>query len=285
MTATDAKPLTEGYRESGAGDDRRGLAWSVIFHLSVAALLLAKGLLFPSPPLKYSPTLRVDLVGLPELLKQERAQVNHAPPDDKLAQELKRAEAEAKAIQQQPPPKAPPVAPQTRTEQAAPNEMVLHPKPAAKTVPPQAREKKLLSALDRIKALERIQNDFSDSTGKDVKSSSVPIKGNKLSKGTSLSDDARESDQASYFDSVRDKLQENWALPVWLQRQGFSAKVTVFIDSQGRVRNIVFDQSSGNQQFDDAVRQTIQQSQPFDPPPDNLASSTLNNGIPFAFPL
>lgn len=285
MAATGAKELSEGFRESGDGDGRRGLAASIVAHLLVVVLIIAKGLFFPARPLNYTPTLRVDLVGLPELLRREKIENSHAPPDDQLARELKRAEAEAKAAQRQPPPKPPPAAVSpAKAEAARPDEMVLHPKRAAPAVPPKAREKRLMSALDRIKALEQIQAEVS-SSGTSPKAASVPLKGNRISKGSSVSDDAKESDQVSYFDSVRDKLQENWALPVWLQRQGYSAKVTLFIDSRGRVRNILFDQASGNQQFDDAVKQTIQQSQPFDPPPAGLASSALNNGIPFAFPL
>lgn len=288
MGATDAGRAIgraiERHPASGAADDRRGLAWSVVFHLSLASLFVAKGLLFPTPPLRYTPTLRVDLVALPDLLRQDMARLNHAPPDKSLERELKRAEADAKAIQSKPLPAPPPAAP--KAEPARPDELVLHPrKSAPPPAPRKPSEKELLNALNRIKALERIQADDSTPSGRNAQSSSVPIKGNKLSKGSSLSNDARESDQASYFDSVRDKLQANWALPVWLQRQGYSAKVTLFIDSEGRLRNIVFDQPSGNQQFDDAVRQTIQQSQPFDPPPSDLAPGALNNGIPFAFPL
>jgi TonB family protein len=139
-----------------------------------------------------------------------------------------------------------------------------------------SREKRLKSALDRIKSLSKIQEEAP---------SSLPMKGNKLSKGTSLSGDAVEAAEASYFDLVRDRLQAYWELPVWLQRQKLTAEVQIFIDSRGKLRNFRFTRSSGNEKFDEEVRKALTQSQPFPIPPEAIVSSVLVDGISVGFPL
>lgn len=184
---------------------------------------------------------------------------------------MKKAEVEAKKIK----------ALKTPVEKAAPDELVLKPKQAAHEKPAK-REKKLRSALDRIKALEKIED--SESTNKPVARSAI-VKGNKLSKGTSLSGDARESQDSGYYDQLRSKLQENWELPVWIARQNLDARIRIYIDSNGRMRNYRFVKASGNDQFDAAIKKTLEESQPFPRPPEDLASSMLVDGVLVGFPL
>ena len=160
--------------------------------------------------------------------------------------------------------------------------MVLKPKHAQDTPEkPAKREKKLTSALDRIRALEKIE----DESKSESRPSAAIVKGNKLSKGTSLSGDAKEAAEASYYDTLRSKLQENWELPVWIARQNLDAQVRVYIDPYGRVRSYRFMKASGNDQFDSAIKKTLEDSQPFPKPPDELASSLLVDGILVGFPL
>ena len=154
--------------------------------------------------------------------------------------------------------------------------MVLHPKSSSK----KDRELKLKGALARIKALNSISASENDKPQK-----SVIIKGNKLSQGASLSADAKESAEASYLDTLRTRLQENWELPVWISRQNMSAQVQVFIDSRGRVRSYRFIKASGNAQFDSAIKKTLEESQPFPSPPLDIASALLGDGILIGFPL
>jgi TolA protein len=190
---------------------------------------------------------------------------------DKVKEMLAKAEHDASRVKKLPPP---PKLSQNKAK-ADPDEMVLHPKSARKTKDPN-REKRLKAALDRIKALSRIDRELHADNA-----ASPPIKGNKISKGSSTAEDAKESDDANYYDSVRSRLQENWALPVWLSRQNLSAQIEIVIDSHGRVREFRFKKSSGNTQFDDAVKKTLAESQPFPTPPSEL----LMNGILVGFPL
>jgi TonB family protein len=250
-------------------DLSKGVRWSLAGHALLAALFLLKNLVFPGKPALYVPTLRVDIVGLPDVLKKDLANIPRNKPSQEILDALKKAEESAKKIKPStvklPPPE----------QKAEKDEMVLHPKQMAN---PAARERKLKSALERIKSLEKIED-------RDTDSKPVVVKGNRVSKGTSLTGDAKEAAEASYFDQLRDRLQENWALPVWVARQNLSAQVQVFIDAHGRLRNFRFVKNSGNPQFDEAIKKTLSDSQPFPIPPEGLADSLLDHGVLVGFPL
>jgi colicin import membrane protein len=256
-------------------DTSFGIRLSVVAHLAFLLLIVVKNVIFPGKPLQYAPSLRVDIVGLPDQLKNERIRPALSP---EISKALKDAEKTAKEMK--------PVVPKTpKTKEAAEpaekDEMVLKPKQAKQDkAREEARSKKNKSALDRIKALSKISDEDAPAAGP-----ATQIKGNKISKGTSLSGDARESAEASYFDQVRDSLQDNWALPVWVARQNLSAQVQIHIDPNGRVVKVRFVKPSGNTQFDEAVKKTINDSQPFAKPPRDISSSLLVNGILVGFPL
>jgi TonB family protein len=242
----------------------RGVSVSIFAHLAVVALVLIKCLVFPGKTIPYVPTLRVDIVGLPDVLKKDLHPVTETKPESKSApkpQVEPPSEAKVKPVEKIVPEKT--------------DEMVMKPK----TAPSEDRAKKLKNALNRIKALEKVSE-------QDHASTAAPeVKGNKISKGSSLDGDAKEAAEASYYDVLRDKLRDNWELAPWIQRQHLDAQIRVFIDSHGRVRQFVVVKSSGNPQFDEAVKLSVQQGQPFPTPPDGLVSSLLTDGILVGFPL
>ncbi len=261
-------PLSASDRLAAEPKLGRTLKISLIAHLAFVALVVIKSLIFPSKPMSFIPTLRVDLVGLPDILKKDKSSLSKLTEPAELNKALKEAERIAKQMKPVAPVKAP-------KEVAAPDEMVLKPKSMAQT---KERKKKLQSALDRIKALNKISE--SEDTPK-----ATLVKGNQVSKGTSLSGDAREAAEASYFDLLRDKLQENWSLPVWIARQNLSAQIQIYIDGRGRLRNLRFIKVSGNPQFDEAVKRTVSDSQPYPVPPHELAEGLMIDGILVGFPL
>lgn len=234
----------------------RAITWSLIGHGAIALIVVLKSLVFPGQPLLISPpALRVDLVGLPDLLKKDLAKISQpAPP--KEAKEV----TPPKTVTAEPLPKA--------------DEMVLNPKKTQKA--------KINSALARIRALERLKDNTEDA---EKNEESIVIKGNQVSAGTSLSGNARENAQAGYYDLARDSLVEFWTLPPWLARQKLSAQVQIRIDPAGRVLSSKFVKSSGNPTFDAAILNTIRDAQPFPRPPKELLSSLADDGIVFGFPL
>jgi TonB family protein len=259
-------------------DYELGLRWSLLVHVGIIAVVLIKSLVFPNEPKLYIPSLRVDIVGLPDLLKNEKKMIPQGKSLDDIQKILEKAQRDADRLKKIPPPK-PVKVKEPPVEKAAPDEMVLKPK----QVPPKnekAEERRLKAAMDRIKALSKIDAER-DNSDDDTPKSAPLIKGNKISKGSSQDGDAKESNDTNYYDSVRSKLQENWALPIWLSRQNLSAQIQITIDGRGRVRDFRFVKPSGNPQFDDAVKRTLAESQPFPTPPSDL----LMNGILIGFPL
>ncbi len=271
------------------GDDSdslgRNLKVSSTIHAVLLAFVVLKSLVFPGKPKTYQPALRVDLVGLPDLLRKDLNQVSPSMPAAPSPNE--ESEQEQKDT---PAPKSKPAVAQ---EQADPDEMVARPTKGKslaernrdrikelerQTKAEEERKKKMEASLRRMKSLAKISESADSKPG-------VLIKGNQISRGSSLSGDAREASDVSYYDQVRARLQEKWELPIWLSRQSLSAKVEIFIDQRGMVRTFRFTRPSGNPQFDEAVKRTLQASQPFPPPPSAEADSLLAHGISVGFPL
>jgi outer membrane biosynthesis protein TonB len=241
-----------------------GFRLALGLHGGLALFILVSNWILPSEPIAILPTLKVDLVGLPDQLKSE-------PILAGKAQQLQEAEEQAKRVQTPDLSKIP-VAKQPVDEADSGPSL----QPAKKKEAPNDRLKKLQASLNRIKSLQKIQSD---------ESPGVPIRGNRVSQGTSLSSDAIQALQATYFDHVRDRLQEHWSLPIWLSRQNFSAQIQLTIDRTGRAKSIRWLKRSGNESFDQFVQRAIQDSQPFDRPPADVADAVESRGIQVGFPL
>lgn len=217
-------PTIPAERETG-----RGVRNSAILHVAAIAGFLIYTRVVPPEAMPMIPTLRVDLVGLPDQLKKDLV-LPAEPAPEKVEP-------------------APPVAKEPAPEKPKPEEMVLKPKKDAAA----ERSNAMKNALKRMKALAKVAEE------------NAPIKGNRVSAGSSLDGNAREG-EATYYDRLRTRLQENWALPIWLSRQNLSARVQVQIDAVGRLSGFTFVQRSGNAQFDEAVARTLRDSAPFPRP-------------------
>jgi TolA protein len=256
----------------------RAITWSLVGHGAVALFIILKSLVFPGQPILIAPSLRVDLVGLPDLLKKDLANVSKTLPKSDLEEKLAEAARDAQKIKPAPVEEAP-----------KPDEMVLNPKKVEKKaqtndekLKAKEKTKKLDTALAKIRALERLKDKADEDTADD---DAIVIKGNQISKGTSLSGNARENAQAGYYDLVRESLVEFWSLPPWLQRQKLVAQIQIRIDPAGRVLSSKFVKTSGNAQFDEAIQATIRDAQPLPRPPKDLISSLADEGVIVGFPL
>ncbi len=249
----------------------RALTWSLGGHGAIALFIILKSLVFPGNPILITPSLRVDLVGLPDLLKKDLPSVSKTLPKSDLQEKLEEAASAAKKIK-----------PARMEEVAKPEEMVLDPKKVDEKKRAKEKAKKIDNALAKIRALDRL-NDKNDETPED--DDAIIIKGNQLSKGTSLSGNARENVQAGYYDLVREALVEFWSLPPWLGRQKLAAQIQIRIDPAGHVLSSKFVKNSGNPQFDEAILSTIRDAQPLPKPPKDLISSLSDDGVVVGFPL
>jgi len=261
----------------------RGLVYSLIAHAGLVILVMTKTLIFPGDPKPLIPTLRVDLVGLPDQLKGEKGSTP-LPISPEMTEALKQAENAAREIK----PKLPPAPPEQSalTEVPKKDEMLVKPTLAAPPTTPlnaKQRQKKMSSAVQRLKALEGIRSELSDSS--QTAQSKTLLKGNQISKGNSASGEFTENPESGYLESLRDRLADHWELPVWLSRQKLSAQTRVWIDRRGKLIRFEFQKTSGNTQFDEAVKRTIVASQPLPAPPRELSSQLENAGVLVGFPL
>ena len=269
IPATLAAPLNPN--RSHDNQLGRALRISTYLHVALLLFLMIKNWVLPSEPKFLAPSLQVDLVSLPQNLKKDVPS-----PTIPVAEQSESPAASPHAVP----------APIERVEAPSihPNEMVLHPKRAkpssTKHQANKDREKRIHGALARIKALNKIGGN--EKPGLRV---AQPLTGNQLSRGTSQSGDAREAAISGYDQALRDRLIQNWALPVWLSRQNLSARVQLFLDGRGNIRNFKFLKRSGSEQFDLAVRKTLEDSQPFPPPPEEVRSWIQSEGVTLGFPL
>jgi colicin import membrane protein len=262
-----------GFYTDATGDDglSKGLRLSFAIHAAFLLLLLIRTFVLPGDVEPFTPSLRVDIVDLPDQLKNDI--IAAGPKPEESAPKPKEEETKEEL------------------EEADPDEMALpsakkkkeiakkkKPEPPKKEDDTQ-RKKKMDNALARIKALQRLRDEEAKQT------QDIVLKGNKLSKGSSVGGDARESAEISYNDLILERVRENWELPVWMARQNLAAQVQITLDEAGRVTAMRFLRPSGNPQFDDAVRQALKDSDPFPNPPEELRSSVSRRGIILGFPL
>ena len=244
----------------------QGIKWSLIGHVGALTLLLLKTLVLPDTHPTYIPSLRVDLVALPDVLKKDQA----LP----VSEAQKKANAEIKKIlerEERTPQK-------TESKQVAKNhEMTFSHQGQA-----QSRSQKNLQALKRLKSLSRMESLVNESSHS---ATSRLIKGNQLSAGNSVDGDARETAEPGYKTLIKDRLHDHFENTPWLSRQGFSAQVTIFISHTGELLKYQFQKNSGNDQFDSAVKKAISQSHPFPRPPAELSRVVMSRGLSFKFPL
>lgn len=236
------------------------ILWSLGAHAALLVIVVLKSLVFPSQDTPYIPALRVDLVGLPDILKKDLDQIQLTPPAKDKAKETVTEPRKA-----------------TKSDAAS--------APKAKTTDAPNHRKQMDDALARVKALARIAREQEAAETEQSEKSRPLIKGNQVSEGSSVTGDAKETTQAGYYDAVLSRLQANWTLPVWLARRQLSAKVVVFIDSAGRISGLAFRKSSGDARFDAEVRRAIEASAPFSPPPKEILDDVQSDGILFGFPL
>jgi outer membrane biosynthesis protein TonB len=238
---------------------KRFLLYSAALHVLFFVYLSVKSVLFPSVPKEYISALRVDLVALPDQ-KKNTVMDPPKPVETKPVDAPKPTEVEK---------------PKVKPEEDANDYSIAKKKKAEHQKKEKEAQKKLKQALDRIKALERVK----------ALAAGTEVKGNQISKGTSLSSEAKTSLEASYSDVVLERVRSNWELPKWLTEKGFSADVIIFIDPRGAIKGMKFTKPSGNAQFDNEVRRTLEASTPFSIPPEGITSDLSQDGIALAFPL
>jgi len=221
----------------------RAIKISLGIHIAFLVLLYVKSIVMPGPlnTKEYIPSLRVDLVALPD----QKINDQLTPSTPAVSEPAKEKESKV-------------------TKEAKDK--------GDYSTSKKKKKERMKSALERIKALEKIK-------------AGEEIRGNKVMKGSSAKGVASDSVETTYFDAVLEKVQNEWELPQWLQEKNLSAKVLIQIDRRGMVTHTQFVQSSGNEQFDAAVKHAIQAAAPFPVPPVSILAGVSQDGVLLKFPL
>jgi len=258
------------------------LKYSLIGHLVLFVLVILANLAFPDEVKIFMPSVQIDVVALPDLLK------NQATPTDLSL-----------PVKNQTPP--PPSESEVKKEENNPAQMEApqpEPKPSKKSEV--AENKKLKentkTALDRLRNLQKKKqqeerkaaqenlNKRQEDLKKFEETFRQALKGNQLNSGSSVTGSMQDAANA-YFGHIREKLYNNWGLPSYLQGKGLRAEVAIYLDEKGNLIRYRFTQFSGNEVFDNNVKAAIQRAAPFAPPPDELSKVLKNSGIGLQFPL
>lgn len=233
---------------------KRMLIASVGLHLAVVFSMTIRTYIFPDDGLNFETAIQVDMVDLPDKF-QKLPPVVEEKPQEKIKPVEKPAEKEVKK-----------------------NE-------ALKKIDLKAKKKTKDDALDKIKALqalENIKNEVNEDEEKQ-KQATPKVKGNIKSTGTALSGIVT-SQMAGYVQLIQRHAQDNWSIPKWLEDLNLKARAQVFLKRDGTVDRRFIVQSSGNETFDDMVLSAIDRASPFPVPPGAFVDLVGQKGIQLGFP-
>lgn len=238
-------------------DEKKGLLTSLGIHVAIFLIFTVKTVFFTGESLNYETAVRVDLVALPD-------KVTTPTPPAPQAPEV---------------PEASPAKPEVSKS-----------KPETSAAPVIDSKQKQKAALNKLKAMEALENlknedlrNKTSSTSSAKKGTEIKYKGNILSPGTELTG-LNKLQHEEYIVLLDRHIKENWTLPEWLARKNFKAQIRVRIDDKGHIISKQVVKSSGNPAYDDIVKATIEKSEPFPPPPEKFSAVVSVTGILIGFP-
>jgi TonB family protein len=248
-----------------ADDFKKGLIVSAAVHSVIFLIAIAKVFISHDLPIADMPSIRVDLVALPDKLEAlPEPMPAPAPP---ATEAPKQPEQKAEPLEQ---PKLPP--------KPAPKEPdTINIKKALDTT--KAKQNDAIKKLKSLQALDKIKESLAKEA---LLQKSKQVKGNILAPGTELRGlDKLQHEQ--YKNLVDRRIKPNWQLAEWLARKNLVAVVLIKIDFGGQLVSKQVVKSSGNPDFDQSVFETIDKSIPLPAPPEKLAALVAANGILIEF--
>lgn len=252
------------------------LHFALFFVFSIGALFAPKTIVF-------TPTVQIDMVALPNQVKNQEQE----PVDTTLPVKDETPPAAEPESKPEPEPE-----PEAKPEPAKPdpNQMELEQKKKEKEASKRAKEalKKMREQAEKEKkADEKKKNDALEKRKADLKrfeeSYRQALRGNQKNQGSSVSGEMQEALNA-YQGHMLDQIRSNWTLPPFLQGKGYRAVMRIYMNARGNVIRMEFKQVSGNNSFDNYVEQAIRKSK-FLPPPAEMAPGLNSSGVEVQFPL
>jgi|GEM_PF-6663902 len=278
--------------------EQRTKRFVVISFASHIAFLLSFtiGSYFAPQSLVLAPSVQIDMVALPDTLKNQQQE------DIDLTKPVKEDTPPA------PPPPEPeankpePVAEPTPPAQPDPDEMALErEKEKQKLLKDKKKleadaKKRASEALKKMKeeaekerlAEEKKRKDALEKRKKDLKDFEEAYRraqrGNQKNEGTSATGDINADTKNAYVGHLVDRIRSQWSLPQYLQNKGYRAEMRMYLNARGEVFKLEFTRVSGNNRFDEQAEAAIRNAK-FMPPPAEMASVLKNPGVLVQFPL
>lgn len=199
---------------------------------------------------RYMPTVRVDLVALP----------------DKTYREIKETTEEIRKIEDA-----------VRDLKKENGELTLRQKEELKWQEKIKLKRGAKSAIERLKALQALEKRLKTAKKE------AERKGNVVSAGASLPSAGKEMVLDAYRSQVVEKVKLRWALPPWLRKQSdLSGEIVLFLNPDGGIirTEIV---TSGVQEFDSYMNQALEEALPFPSVPEELRREARYDGISITF--
>ncbi|MGE0632430.1 MAG: TonB family protein [Pseudobdellovibrionaceae bacterium] len=238
----------------------RALIYSAGAHVVLFLFFIVKAVIFPVDMDDFEPSIRVDIVDMP----------------DKITDQVATPE----------PAKTPEVTEEKKAEPTSskPEPVVKKKEPPQKVVDltkTKAQQKEAINKLKSMSAIDKIQQDLKKNKG-DSDKATTQFKGNILSAGTELKGVNRLQHE-NYRGDVYRHAKQNWTLPEWLANSQYRALVLVKLDERGYVIFKQITKSSGNSSYDDAVITAVSNASPFPPPPAKFKDIVAIDGITIEF--
>ena len=238
--------------------------FSLIAHIFV--LLFTFGLpelIRPAPRILY-PTIRVDLVGLPEKRPFELTPPAPEVPKEEVAK-----------------PKTEPLKEKKKEE----------PKPVVKPKPLSPEEKKLKSIVEETKKtpkkkedeeLEKAVSEVAKMKKEEEAVEKELYKGNIKAEGTAVTGPTGEGAHP-YLTYVEQAILQAWKPPLKRAEREIKTTIAIYINGRGEIFKAIIETPSGNEEFDRSAEEAVKKASPLKSPPEGLATSLEDDGIKINF--
>jgi len=245
---------------------KRFLFVSALLHLSVGLVWLVQNFLFPRPVIEYQKAIRIDVIGLPDKVisieppKQEEIEQQSSMKKN-LGHETPIEKGVRKSVSQA---KIP-----ARTNLAKGDKL--------------SKNNLGSSKLSQLSALDKLEKSMAEEEGRNRLLKQMIFKGNAIVEGSSITG-LNKIEAEDYVGLVESHVRSFWRLPQWLASSRMRAKALVKWDSRGMPILIQIIESSGNDEFDQVVMETLQKAVPLPEPPEKFALIMRRQGVIFGFP-
>ena len=115
-----------------------------------------------------------------------------------------------------------------------------------------------------------------------LQTTSPKVSGDQSSATSSTAGSSSSLIESQYLASIRNRLDQFWALPDYLQQDpNLTAVVVITINQDGKIANMLFENKSGNRVYDQFVIKTLEAADPMPPIPPAMKKQRFEIGLVF----